>query len=45
VEQCITGHLLNGVTEPVIEQVFRYAKKVDRTLGKWVRSTARDGQA
>jgi hypothetical protein len=44
VEQGITGHLLNDVTEPVIEQVFKYWKNVDRTVGNRVQDSVRDGQ-
>ena len=29
----VTGHLLNGVTEPVLERAFRYWKNVDETEG------------
>jgi catalase len=41
----ITGRLLAGVTEPVLEQAFKYWKNVDCTLGKRVQKGVRDGQA
>jgi catalase len=41
----ITGHLLNGVTEPVLERAFQYWKNVDQTLGDRVEKGVRAGQA
>jgi catalase len=41
----ITGHLLNGVTEPVLERAFQYWKNVDQTLGDRVEKGVREGQA
>ena len=41
----ITGHLLNGVTEPVLERAFWYWKNVDQTLGERVEKGVRAGQA
>jgi catalase len=41
----IAGHLLNGVTEPVLERAFQYWKNVDPTLGERVEKAVRDGQA
>jgi catalase len=41
----ITGHLLGGVTEPVLERAFQYWKNVDQTLGERVEKGVRDGQA
>ena len=41
----ITGHLLNGVTEPVLERAFWYWKNVDQTLGERVEKGIRAGQA
>ena len=40
----IVGHLLNGVTEPVLERAFQYWKNVDQTLGERVEKGVRDGQ-
>jgi catalase len=41
----ITGHLLNGVTEPVLQRAFQYWKNVDQTLGERVEKAVRAGQA
>ena len=41
----IVGHLLGGVTEPVLERAFQYWKNVDQTLGDRVEKGVRDGQA
>jgi catalase len=41
----IAGHLLNGVTEPVLERAFQYWKNVDQTLGERVEKAVRDGQS
>ena len=41
----ITGHLLNGVTEPVLERAFQYWKNVDPDLGERVEKGVRDGQS
>jgi catalase len=41
----ITGHLLNGVTEPVLERAFQYWKNVDKDLGDRVEKGVRDGQS
>ena len=40
----ITGHLLNGVTEPVLQRAFQYWKNVDKELGDKVEQRVRDGQ-
>ena len=40
----ITGQLLNGVTEPVLERAFQYWKNVDQTLGDKVEKGVRAGQ-
>jgi catalase len=29
----VVGHLLNGVTEPVLQRAFGYWRNVDKTLG------------
>jgi catalase len=41
----VTGHLLNGVTEPVLERAFQYWKNVDQTVGDRIEKGVRDGQA
>jgi catalase len=41
----IVGHLLGGVSEPVLERAFQYWKNVDQTLGERVEKGVRDGQA
>ena len=41
----ITGHLLNGVTEPVLERAFQYWKNVDPDLGEGVEKGVRAGQS
>jgi catalase len=41
----IVGHLLGGVTAPVLERAFRYWKNVDQTLGDRIEKGVRDGQA
>ena len=40
----VTGHLLNGVTEPVLECAFQYRKNVDRDLGDKIEKGVRDRQ-
>ena len=40
----ITGQLLNGVTEPVLERAFQYWKNVDQTLGDKVEKGVRARQ-
>jgi catalase len=40
----IAGHLLNGVTEPVLERAFQYWKNIDQTTGERVEKAVRDGQ-
>jgi catalase len=39
----IVGHLLNGVTEPVLQRAFQYWTNVDRNLGERVEKGVRDG--
>jgi hypothetical protein len=41
----VTGHLLNGVTKPVLVRAFQYEKSADSTLGELVETGVRDGQA
>jgi catalase len=40
----IVGHLLDGVTEPVLERAFEYWRNVDKGLGEKVESGVRAGQ-
>jgi catalase len=40
----IVGHLLDGVTEPVLERAFQYWKNVDKDLGDRIEKGVRDGQ-
>jgi catalase len=40
----IVGHLLNGVTEPVLVRAFEYWRKVDDDLGDRVEKGVRGGQ-
>ena len=40
----ITGHLLNGVTEPVLQRAFQYWKNVDKNLGDKIETSVRAGQ-
>ena len=39
----IVGHLLDGVTEPVLERVFDYWRNVDMDLGERVEKGVRAG--
>ena len=41
----IVGHLLNGVTEPVLQRAFQYWTNVDRNLGERVEKGVRDGRS
>ena len=41
----VTGHLLNGVTEPVLQRAFQYWKNVDKEVGDKIEKGVRDGQA
>jgi catalase len=40
----IVGHLLDGVTEPVLQRAFEYWHNVDRDLGDRVEKAVRGGQ-
>jgi catalase len=40
----IVGHLLDGVTEPVLHRAFDYLRNVDKTLGDLVERGVRKGQ-
>jgi catalase len=41
----IVGHLLDGVTEPVLERAFQYWRNVDQDLGDRVEKGVRGGQS
>jgi catalase len=41
----IVGHLLDGVTQPVLQRAFEYWRNVDRDLGDRVEKGVRDGQS
>jgi len=41
----IVGHLLGGVSEPVLERAFQYWRNVDKTLGYRVEEGVRAGQS
>jgi catalase len=41
----IVGHLLHGVTEPVLQRAFQYWRNVDRDLGEKVEKGVRAGQS
>jgi catalase len=41
----IVGHLLDGVTEPVLERAFEYWHNVDPELGQRVEKGVRAGQS
>ena len=41
----VTGHLRNGVTEPVLERAFQYWKNVDKTVGEKIEKGDRAGQS
>jgi catalase len=40
----IVGHLLDGVTEPVLVRAFQYWRNVDEDLGERIEKGVRDGQ-
>ncbi|MFJ5899356.1 catalase [Streptomyces sp. NPDC093064] len=41
----ITGHLLGGVSEPVLERALQYWKNVNQTLGERIEKGVRDGRS
>ena len=41
----IAGHLLEGVTEPVLQRAFQYWRNVDKSLGDQIESAVRTGQS
>ena len=40
----VVGHLLNGVTEPVLERAFGYWRNVDKNLGDRIEAGVRAKQ-
>jgi len=40
----IAGHLLDGVTEPILQRAFQYWRNVDKTLGDRVEAAVRAKQ-
>jgi catalase len=40
----VVGHLLDGVTEPVLQRAFAYWRNVDKDLGDRVEAGVRAGQ-
>jgi catalase len=41
----VTGHLLGGVSEPVLERAFQYWKNIDRSIGERIEKGVRSGKA
>jgi catalase len=41
----VVGHLLGGVSEPVLQRAFQYWKNVDATIGERIEKGVRAGQA
>jgi catalase len=41
----IVGHLLDGVTEPVLQRAFEYWSNVDKELGQRVEKGVRAGNS
>ncbi len=41
----VVGHLLEGVTEPVLERAFEYWRNIDKELGLQVEDAVRHGQS
>jgi catalase len=41
----IVGHLLDGVSEPILQRAFEYWRNVDKDLGDRVEQGVRAGQA
>ena len=41
----VVGHLLNGVSEPVLQRAFQYWRNVDKSLGDRIEAGVRAGQA
>jgi catalase len=40
----VVGHLLNGVTEPVLQRAFQYWRNVDKNLGDKIEAGVRAKQ-
>jgi catalase len=40
----VVGHLLNGVTEPVLQRAFEYWRNVDKNIGEKIESGVRAKQ-
>ena len=40
----VTGHLLNGVREPVLSRVFDYWRKIDQSIGDRIASSVAAAQ-
>ena len=40
----VVGHLLNGVTEPILQRAFEYWRNVDKTIGEKIESGVRAKQ-
>jgi catalase len=41
----VTGHLLGGVSEPILQRAFQYWKNIDATIGERIEKGVRAGQA
>ncbi|NMD54706.1 MULTISPECIES: catalase [Tsukamurella] len=41
----VSGHLLDGVSEPVLERAFDYWKRIDAGIGERIERAVRDAQA
>jgi catalase len=41
----IAGHLLNGVTEPVLQRAFEYWRNVDEDRGQRIEKEVRTNQS
>jgi len=41
----VVGHLLDGVSEPVLQRAFQYWRNVDKSLGDRIEAGVRTGQA
>ncbi|KTS71226.1 catalase-related domain-containing protein, partial [Pantoea stewartii] len=41
----VTGHLLNGVEEPVLSRAFAYWRNIDKTIGDRIATAVLDARA
>jgi catalase len=41
----VAGHLLGGVSEPILQKAFTYWKNIDKELGDHIEQMVRDGQS